>query len=518
MVCLSRRLSAVDRRVWLLSLLFVLVSTGWALAVPLFHPPDEQMHVDLIDALAHDTTYPGYADRRLDQTLSTFSGAYLQAGGASRAPRLGNLEAPVGTDTISLRPGRSTPSPQVNQMPQHPPLYYESVALALRAARSLHCGHPYPTIADEVLLLRLLNVLIVAPLPLLTWLMARELGGSDRMSLSAASLLLAVPQLTHIVGSVNNDNLLIVLGALLTWLVVRVVRRPCPWTTDVVLGLALGAALLTKAFAFVLVPWVVLAYAAAVRRQRSARAACRLIGVGTLALATSGWFWLRNVHRYGQVAPTVFYERAALHPHEQGQDHLMWLGRFLTLLPERFWGSIGRYAAPMPAGVVALATLLGLGCILAALVGGRARGLDRTALAMAVLPAVLLGGYVAQHAHHIYVVTGWFSFIQGRYLFAGIGGLAAVTAVGADRISRGRFGPVHALGIALVMQAIAAYMVLTAIWGGEGASLRSSITTMAVWSPLPGPLVALVGVAVLLTACASVRSLGRGAEAVPDPS
>jgi hypothetical protein len=399
-------------------------------------------------------------------------------------------------------------------MPQHPPLYYESMAVALRTIRVLHGGDPYPTIAIEVLLLRLLNVLLVAPLPLLTWLIAREVGATDRLALASPALLLAVPQLTHIVGSVNNDNLLTVLGAALTWLGLRVVRRPGRWQRDLAVGLVLGAALLTKAFAFVLVPWVALAYVIAARRHRAhLRSARGLAIAGGVAACTSGWFWIRNLQRYGQIAPTTFFERAALHPHDPGTDHLGWLGQFARLLPERFWGSMGRYAARLPGSVVAIATAAVLACVVAALVDRR-RGAerDRAARAMAVLPTLLLGAYVAQHAHHIYVVTGWYSFIQGRYLFAGVAGLMAVVALGADVLVRGRFRPIHALAFALAMQGLAGFVLLQQVWGGDGVTLPLSVTTMVVWSPLPGPLVVLVGLITVIVAATTFRTLTRRVE------
>ncbi|HWJ60584.1 MAG TPA: DUF2142 domain-containing protein [Acidimicrobiales bacterium] len=512
----SKRRSAVGGRVWLLSSLFVLVGTGWALAVPLFHPPDEPMHVDLIGGLADDPTYPGYADRHLDRLLLSLSWSYLEAGDGPRRPRLGGLPPPAGAASAAQVPGGSGPSSQIDQMPQHPPLYYEGAALALRAARFGHPGAPFPTIATEVLVLRLLNVLLVAPLPLLTFRIARELGASDRTSLTATALLLAVPQLTHIVGSVNNDNLLIVLGAALTLLVLQVVGRPPDRRRDLAVGLVLGAALLTKAFAFVLVPWVALAYLVAARRRGSPGAAAGGLAVaGGTSAAVAGWFWIRNVARYGQVAPTTFFERAGTRPADLPVDHLDWLRSFTWLLPERFWGSMGRYAAQLPEEVIALATLLVAACVAEALVARRRpEARDRTALAMAVLPALMLGAYVAQHAHEIYVVTGWYSFIQGRYLFGGIGGLLAVTAVGADRLARGRFGPAAALGVGVAMQVIAGYVLLVDVWGGAGVSLLGSARTMVAWCPLPAPAVGAVGLALAAVLATTAVSLTR---AVPEP-
>ncbi|MGN6693818.1 MAG: hypothetical protein ACTHN0_06535, partial [Aquihabitans sp.] len=247
-------------------------------------------------------------------------------------------------------------------------------------------------------------------------------------------------------------------------------------------------------------------------RTRMVRSALGLAAAGGVAACSSGWFWIRNLQRYGQVAPTTFFDRAALHSHDPGTDHLGWIGQFAQLLPGRFWGSMGRYAARLPGPVVAMATLAVVICVVAALVDRRSVERDRVALAMAVLPTLILGAYVAQHAHHIYVVTGWYSFIQGRYLFAGVAGLMAVAAVGADVLVGSRFRPVHALALALAMQGLAGLVLLRQVWGGDGVTLRQSVTTMVVWSPLPGPFVVLVGLLTVVVAAATLRALARRVE------
>ena len=61
-------------------------------------------------------------------------------------------------------------------MPQHPPLYYEAMAGVLRVERWLLPGDDLPPLDREIGLLRLANVLLLVPLPLLAWAIVRRLG------------------------------------------------------------------------------------------------------------------------------------------------------------------------------------------------------------------------------------------------------------------------------------------------------------------------------------------------------
>ena len=68
--------------------------------------------------------------------------------------------------------GGDRPVGGLNQMPQHPPLYYQAMATVLRAERAVGGG---PASTDrELALLRLVNAALLAPLPLLAWWAARR--------------------------------------------------------------------------------------------------------------------------------------------------------------------------------------------------------------------------------------------------------------------------------------------------------------------------------------------------------
>ena len=138
-----------------------------------------------------------------------------------------------------------------------------------------------------VYLLRVLNVALVASIPAIAYLTARRIGVSVRASVFACLLVMAIPQLAHIGSSVNNDNLVVLLGALAALGAAAVTvgdltRRRAVW-----LGVVLGLALLTKATSFTFVPMVVLAYAVHVRRD--ARIVVRrVLETGAVAFLAGG--------------------------------------------------------------------------------------------------------------------------------------------------------------------------------------------------------------------------------------
>jgi 4-amino-4-deoxy-L-arabinose transferase-like glycosyltransferase len=545
-----RRLRSVPVAVWGATALFVAASAAWALLVPVFHAPDEPQHVDLIGALAHDPAYPAYDGRRMGPTTKASSTRWLDAGGGSRAPRLG--ERPRLVDPLAWAgldaPGANAqrPGDAINQMPQHPPLYYELGGVALRVERALHPGAAYPSLPAEVLFLRFWNVALMASLPLAGWALVRALGGDDRTGIAAAVALVAVPQLTHIAGSVNNDDLLVPAAAWLAVAVARVAREGPTVRRSLAVGALLGLALLTKAFAFLLIPWVVAAYALGGHRRRREEGEVRrtvsgLAVAGGLSALLGGWFWLSNLVSDGTLAPTTFFEQAPTRPRGQRVDEGFWLRQAWDAIPTRFWGSFGRYAADLPRPVVLaasalLAVLLVLGLLPAWRWARRVLrpvppGLARGDLVLALVPAAVLGAYLVQHAHSIYVRTTWTSFLQGRYLFAGITGLAAVAAVGLDRIAirtgEGRRGPGPraVLVVALAMQLLGARAVLDRIWGGAGVSLREELDTALAWSPWPRALVLAIAAVGTLGAVAGAVAVwlgqaggGMGTRRPPDSS
>ena len=525
------RLGRPPRAVWTASLLLALVGALWTVAQPHYRAPDEAAHVDLVLYLAEGHPYPRYDGRRFGEEMGLDEHRHL-VDLAIPWPRFAEHDAPPRTDRPDVDDlGGTAPDanarrrgsdgsaragyPYVyNQMPQHPPLYYEAMATVLRAERRLLPGDDLPALDREVGLLRLANVLLIAPLPLFAWAVVRRLGGDDRAGAVAAVLPLCVPQLTHIGAAVNNDNLFALVGAALAVLLAGVARGRRTAATDVGVGAALGLALLTKAFAVMFVPWVVLAYGLAWRTGHARRTPAGLAVAGSVAAALGGWWWIDNWIREGQPAPTTenLTRTAAGRPAGFTPDRVSYAWTFAGRLVSRTWAWVG-FGTPkfdLPSLLVAGLTLAFVAVTLVALARatpglGADGGLRRIDVALAWLPVVLVVAFVYRRAWGLFGTTGRFAFVQGRYLF-GVGATpAAVAAIGAVRVHR-RAG-VAVLGVAALVQGWLLADVVRGSWSGDGR--WGALSGMLAWSPWPSAAVVAVAISAGVVTAVLARQLWR---------
>ena len=84
----------------------------------------------------------------------------------------------------------------------------------MAGAATLVPGFDDRSFVTQVGVLRLLSAALLLPLPLLAAAAARRLGAGPPVAIAAALLPLGVPQLAHVGASLNNDVLLVLLGAL----------------------------------------------------------------------------------------------------------------------------------------------------------------------------------------------------------------------------------------------------------------------------------------------------------------
>ncbi|RIQ14495.1 DUF2142 domain-containing protein [Jiangella rhizosphaerae] len=479
-----------------ITLLVVTVADCWAVLTPAFRAPDEPQHVNSVLRLAYGGGWPAPGEALMSPAID---GARRQAALESDLPwPHGNRRdvvqytdvAPVpdderlvvNADNALPAPGTGASLDTVDQMTQHPPLYYAAAAAWLRVTGTADARW------DHVLLsLRLFDVLLFVPLPLLAAAAARTLLG-DRAEarpagLVAAAAVLFVPMSAHILSAVTNDALVTVSGAVVTWLVARVLTGDLRWRTAAGLGVALGIGLLTKVMAAFAVPMVVVAYvlAAGLRRPWWPRVS-RLLVVGTVAFAAGGWWWLRNLLVLGVVQPVGIPERWEPVPNA-GLGHFV--TTVVTAVTRSFVGDFGWLELRVPPAVYWSGAAVVAAVSVAALVRRDSR---RPAGVLLLLPAALWCSVVANAWRH-YVETGWITAVQGRYLFAGLAALAAVAALGI----RPRAATVP--WIVAGAGAVAAAALLFAFRGMYWASQESAFDAaarLAGWSPLSsGQLVAV---------------------------
>ena len=291
-----------------------------------------------------------------------------------------------------------------------------------------------------VSLLRLLDVVFLAPLPLLAYAVTRRFGAAEAAGVGAAAFCLAVPELSHFGGIVNNDDLLILLFGILTLLLARVMTGDLSLGTAVITGVVGGLAMLTKGFALVFPAWALLSYiVSTARRGNGRRTSERLALVGATSLVFGGWWWVRNVFVYGTVQPTMgtFPAVPGFRP-----NPWFWIGRFLSAMTERFWSWIGGSGGRVPTPVYLLVTAAVIGGIATAF-WTAASNRRRASFAVLLLPVVAIVAIVALPAYRAYARSGATPALQGRYLFSGVVAIAAITAIGLHRAlgRHGRFLP-----------------------------------------------------------------------------
>jgi small subunit ribosomal protein S36 len=559
------------------TLAFGVLGALWSVVAPLGEAPDEPAHLALVLHLADGKPYPDYDGLTNQAAIIRLCKTYAAATRA--CPRDGEEVTPT---SMRLHPRGEAPDKadrpawndeggdasvgQVNQMPQHPPLYYQSMAAVLRVERAI-AGGPMST-DRELALLRLVNAALLAPLPLLAWWAARRFRLGEVAAVTAAVAMFAVPMLTHIGSTLNNDNLLTLLAAVGAALLAGVLRGDRTLKTAAAVGVVAALALLTKAFGMVLIPAIGVAYLLGSREQpdptdpnfvpeadgsdgdgydvrggvadlvpeavgsggeryevpvgwgeRVRSVVAPLAVAGSAVVVLAGWWFVGVRIRTGQFAPTVESARltSALAPPGFSPSAGDFAGEFVRNINNRFWGSFGWYTIRFPTWLATACTLLVVAAVITALVPKRDEsGSSRLQRAALLVPIVLLGGLVFSRAWGLYTTTSKFQFLQGRYLFAGLVGLMVLAAVGLVRLA-GRWAPLAVAGFAVLLQAEALRRCLQGWWGGPDLGPRGQVRAMVAWSAWPGELLGLLGLVALglgaWFAVALVRFvLGAGAD------
>ena len=433
-----------------LTVAFLLWQVVWAVLTPAFRAPDEPLHFNSVLRVAQGQGWPAPGQARVDsQVLEAVreSGLILPSSPdfsvMERTRSLGSQShshAPFFFETDLVPAGQrlvihaGQPTEIVDQMTQHPPLFYVLEALAHRAVGA----EQWPW-DRQLLLLRLVSVLMTLPVVPAAMYTTWRIGGSRGWALGAGALAFAVPQLAFVTGSLNNDALAIGAGALCIAACASAMFGGASRATVVAAGLSLGLGLWSKGTFIPMGLTVGLAFLASTaelsRRQRVVRA----LSAGGIGVLVGGPWWLRNLALYGVLQPAG-YESVQLRP---GTDARYFLETASRNLVESFWGRFDWMDWSLPGLLIAglAACALGLGGAAVAHGGSRQR------LVLASY-AVLVSAMLVVQAWSQYRAGGIIPGTQGRYLFPGIVGLLALWGLGAQIVTRacgpGRGGGVSA--------------------------------------------------------------------------
>ncbi len=485
------------------TLVFGLLLALWTAALPLGDAPDEPAHADLVFHLATGAAYPRHDGRKIGAAVTQLCHDMTAAVRACPRRREVNTPTSIRRHTQANAPpkasrpdfdadGGDTEVGEFNQMLQHPPLFYWAMSDVIRVERAVLPGAGLPPLDRELALLRLVNALLIAPLPLLAWAACRRLGLNDSIGIVAALIPFAIPQFLHVGSTLNNDNLLTLLVAVLTVLLAGVLRGDTSRRTAVAAGAVTGLAMLTKAFALALPVVVVAAYGRAWWHARPRRElVARLSVAGGVSAAIGGWWYLRNMLRGDGFSPSTDEARlnSSLAPRGFHPDEGAWLRRFGSVFTQRFWGWFGWFTVRISIAVIIGATVVLVGSMLVGLasarrVSGTAPAVGRWDLGVMLLPTALFVVLVMARSWHLYSRTSLFSFIQGRYAFPTLVGVAIVAAVGLERLA-GRRAALVTLAWVVVMEVEGLRRVLSGYWGDPGSGPVDQVRALVAWSTWP---------------------------------
>jgi small subunit ribosomal protein S36 len=497
--------------VWLLCGLMIAAMTLWTFTRATLTAQDERAHVGAALYIHEFHAWPGFQDMQM--SLSAMRAAEQVTGPPftgdeviPRAERPSIRELTTPDNLVSAR--------TLNQMSQHPPLYYAMLAV-------LHEGlAPWDLPFDlELWIWRFFSVVILAPLPLLSASLARRLGASRLMVIAAAAAAALLPGLQILGGSVNNDNLLIAASAWAFLGIGCVLTGDTRLRTAVGVGVALAVALLTKAFALPVAAVAAAAYLVVALRRRSLRTVVAPLLVMVAVAALGGWWWVRNVLIYGTPQPSGHGAAVEDGPLGFAEAWPTYIHTFMDRFFTRYWlGANGPIVGAIGVGIAIAATVLYVVAVAVLLVRSRSERVSTLNATFLTVPLFAMGAIVAVQSYRYTAVTGVAAGVQGRYLYpALVGAVAAFALIVTLTLRRGlqriTLAALLALGLAATL-----WRVLIAVfssWGTAQSTFLERLDAVYSWSPLPYAASVIVHAAfaimIVLVVVSGVRELRSAA-------
>lgn len=300
-----RRLTAsVPRELALLLLVVAVVGVTWALIVPPWQAPDEDVHFAYTQTLVERQELPGKGPNAVSNQ-QRLSMNYLNTDAVVLIPGAtqdwSERSAQAFRDDAKDAPNDDGGSP--NAASGYPPAYYlyEAVPYALASGSD---------VVTRLYVMRLFSVVWLLVTTTAAWLLAGELFGRNRLlQLVTAATIGLWPMLAFMSSAINPDSMLIALWTLSTWLGVSILRRGVSAPRAIALCLCVGLALVTKATALALIPPALFALGVGVWRIRRTvtRRQAKWAAVAALAFAipVGAWVYVSQTEghsAYGQAS------------------------------------------------------------------------------------------------------------------------------------------------------------------------------------------------------------------------
>jgi 4-amino-4-deoxy-L-arabinose transferase-like glycosyltransferase len=296
---IRRAAARVPRELALLLLVVAIFGCTWALLVPPWQAPDEDVHFAYSQTLVERGELPGKGANSVS-TAQRLSMDYLNTDAAVLIPGSKQDFSPLsgqawrhGSRDTPLHDGGSP-----NAASGYPPGYYlyESVPYMLSSGADL---------LTRMYVMRLFSVVWLLVTTTAAWLLAGELFGRRRLlQLVTAATIGLWPMLGFMSSAINPDSMLIALWTLSTWLGVSILRRGVSAPRAIGLCLCVGLALVTKATALALLPPAAFAIGVGLWRARRAVSVrhFKWAAVAALAFAIPVATWVVVANRSGHAA------------------------------------------------------------------------------------------------------------------------------------------------------------------------------------------------------------------------
>lgn len=418
-------LVATTVALWVIVAAGAALAAGYAFGVTPWNNPDEPAHYNYVKHVATTGELP-------ELKPGDWNAGLLE--------RLKSARFPSGEPVDSIR-----------YEGWQPPLYYLVAAPFYNAASRL-------PLEQRVAVLRLVSVAISGVTVLLAFLAVRTIFPNDlTLRLGVAGFMAFLPMRSSIAGSISNDALAEMVGTLILLLLLQTLRDGLRVRQGVLIGAAIGLALITKMTLYGLVALAGLVMLLApVARRASGNSRVRSVGIAlAIALLIGGWWFARNALVYGGT------DLFGAQRHDQvvvGQPRLERLdGAALsylgTTLFKSFWGQFGWMGVLIDERLyLALGIISGLAALGIPLFAWRMivrksplAPYQRTSLALLAAAAVVVIGQVL-----FYNLT--FVQSQGRYLYPALLPLATFFVLGLREI----LAPIHSrLLLALAVSGLA---------------------------------------------------------------
>ncbi len=378
---------------WVIVLGGLALAAGYAIGVTPWNAPDEPAHYNYVK--------------------------YVATTGQLPELKQGDWNAPL---LERLKSAKFPPSESVDAIRYEnwqPPLFYVLASPVYNATAR------FP-LEQRVEALRLLSVALSGITVILVFLAVRRIfPGELPLQLAVAGFVAFLPMRSAIAGSINNDALAEMLATLVLLQLLEMVYAGLGPGRAILLGLTLGAVLLTKATIY---PFVALALGAAalslLARSKGTGTRWRLLGIAVgVVLLVAGWWFVRNAMVYGglDVLGAFRHEQVVVgQPRLERLDAaaLSYLG---TTLFKSFWGQFGWMGVLIDErlyfilGIVSGVAAFGLALFLWRMLFGKGGLTPQQRASLA-----LMGATVAAVLAELVYYNLTFVQAQGRYLFPAI--------------------------------------------------------------------------------------------------